>query len=153
MRKQRDLIDENFKELVDEFYPGSRQKRHLRRREKPAEKLDKSWDASPVKRTVQEDGKPVIKEFFYIGALAAALGRKPNTIRAWIQKGWLPKAMYATSRVAGTRGDASRRLWTRAQIENTRRIAQEEGLLGHSHWNIPNSDFTKRVMAGFRSWR
>jgi hypothetical protein len=147
-----DLIDRSFQSLAADMLP----KRRGRKR-KPIEPVqappEPSWDDRPLRRTIKVNGLPVTKEFFEIGALAMALGKRPNTIRAWIDKGWLPKAMYATSRRKGTRGDAGRRLWTRLQVENIRRIAQQEGLMDAKHHDVRRTNFTRRVVAGFRDWK
>ena len=91
-------------------------------------------------------------DLFFIGALAKALNRDSVTMRAWIRKGWLPGAMYQTRPVEGSRGDAGRRLWTRAQIEGIAQIAKEEGLLNDNPPRIQRTKFTRRVMAAWKEW-
>lgn len=39
----------------------------------------------------------VERDFFTVGELAKALGRKPVTIRMWELNGWIPKARYRTA--------------------------------------------------------
>jgi hypothetical protein len=56
--------------------------------------------------------------------------------------------------VVGSRGDAGRRLFTRAQIEGIVAIAQEEGLM---EWRDRppkpvDTNFTARVIAAWRTW-
>ena len=146
--------------MQDEHYPGSAQKRrespqirHSRKLEERRETAaSEAWDAHPTRRTVIRNGLPVTIEFFYIGALAKALGRRSVTIRSWIRKGWLPNARYSTRPHQGTRGDAGLRLWTRTQIEGIVKIASEEGLLGVWHPDVANTRFTERVFSAYRTW-
>jgi hypothetical protein len=91
-------------------------------------------------------------EFFHIGALAKALGRRPVTIRSWITKAWIPKARYRTNDVVGSRGNAGRRLWNRKMIEGMQRIAREEGLLDPRPPPITETRFTERIISEYRSW-
>ena len=145
-----------FGTLQDEYYPGSKRKRResleMRQERVKAEKAqareEESWDAHPLKKWV----KGVEYEMFPIGALAKALGRDSNTLRAWIRKGWLPRNTYQTAPVVGSRGDAGRRLWTRRQIEGIVQIAKEEGLLDPKPPRLVETAFTRRVVAAWRSW-
>jgi hypothetical protein len=117
----------------EEYFPGSRVRkddfhsslRALNAPEGPAEGQPRAWDRNP--RIQAFKGSNV--EFFTIGPLAEALGKKPVTIRAWITKGWLPPARYRTAGIPGTRGDAGRRLWMRWQIETIVAVANEIGIL------------------------
>lgn len=81
----------------------------------------------------------VSTEFFFTGAVAVALGRKPATIRLWERKGWIPPATYRTP-AKGTR--PGKRLYTRAQIEGMIEIAQDVGLLDKG---LPLQQVTHRV--------
>ena len=150
-----DLIDRSFEGLAGDLLHRGRKKKEPS--PPPPEPPEESWDSHPIRRTdptTKVNGQPVVKEFFYIGALAKALDKRPNTLRAWIRKGWLPKPMYLTSRRIGTKGDAGRRLWTRSQVENIRRIAEEEEILGEGrHPDIRHTQFTQKVVAGFRDWK
>jgi len=150
-------LQELFAPLQDEYYPGSKRKRreslemkHERQvEERRVAKEEETWDAHPVKTWVK--GIPI--EMFRIGALAKALGRDSVTIRSWMRKGWLPRNAYQTAPVVGSRGDAGRRLWTRAQIEGIVAIAREEGLLAEKPPRPVDTNFTARVVAAWRSWR
>jgi hypothetical protein len=150
-------LQELFAPLQDEYYPGSKrlrreskQSRHARLvEEKRQTREEEPWDAHPVEVWING----VHYEMFHIGALAKALGRESNTIRAWMRKGWLPHSAYQTPPVVGSRGDAGRRLWTRAQIEGIMIIALEEGLLGAKPPRLVETNFTQRVVASWRSWR
>jgi hypothetical protein len=143
-------------ENLDEFYPGSRQRRRespsaRREREAVAHRLsreEESWDARPKRIPY----KGVMVDFFPIGALAKALGRRPVTIRAWITKGWIPKARFKTPDIVGTRGNAGRRLWTHSQIAGMTRIAREEGLLDPRPPPIQTTKFSERVFSEYVSW-
>jgi hypothetical protein len=151
----------SFTDLQDEFYPGSKQRRResreMRRERQAVERAEtkenESWDARPWKKHVRlADGRELDLEMFPIRSLAKALGRESVTVRSWIRKGWLPKAKYQTKPLAGTRGDAGRRLWTRAQIEGIAAIAREEGLLKESPPLMQQTRFTERVVAAWRDW-
>jgi hypothetical protein len=148
-----------FGTLQDEFYPGSKQKRRESQEmkhdrlveERRQAREDEGWDAHPIKDKIH----PVTKqpmELFTVGALAKALQRNSVTMRTWIRKGWLPRAMFQTKPVYGSRGDAGRRLWTRAQIEGIVAIAREEGLLGEKPPRIQTTNFTHRVTAAWKNW-
>lgn len=154
-----DDFERLFGKQQDEFYPGSKRKRRespeARQERKVAERRqarqDESWDAHPVEVWIGATRY----EMFRIGALAKALNRDSNTIRAWIRKGWLPRNSYQTPPVVGSRGDAGRRLFTRAQIEGIVAIAKEEGLM---EWRDRppkpvDTNFTRRVITAWRSWR
>jgi hypothetical protein len=156
-----DSLQSLFGNIQDEYYPGSKQKRRESREahqervsEQRAEaKENAPWDARPWSKHVRfSDGREMDLEMFPIGALAKALHRDSVTLRAWIRKGWLPKAKYLTPPVAGTRGNAGRRLWSRAQVEGIVSIAQEEGLLNDSPPRIQRTKFTERVMATWKEW-
>lgn len=150
-----------FTQLHDEYYPGSKQKRRestQMRRERlaveRAEAKDKEgWDARPWIKHFRLNGREIELEMFPIGALAKAMHRDSVTMRAWIRKGWLPRAKYQTPPLPGTRGDASRRLWTRAQIEGIVAIATEEGLLKEHPPRIQQTRFTERVVAAWKEWQ
>ena len=128
--------------IEDEFFPGSKRKR---RDPRPVpEKKAASWDAKPQKRMLNG----VETEFFTIGALAEALGKKVVTLRMWIDTGKMPEARYRLP----PRGDSTfgakggQRLWTRDQIEAIVVIAQEEGVLGIKPKDFSKTEFTKRVI-------
>ncbi len=136
-----------FAEL-GENYPGSKQKRRaVAAPAAPSPEDAGRWDARP---TYIEGRGGVKHEFFAIGALALALGRRPVTIRKWIENGVLPKARFVTDSVMPSRG--SRRLWTRTQIEGIARIAREEGLIDTSR-HVGGTEFTVRVKELWRVLR
>ena len=157
------LWDKFAEEMQDEYYPGSKQKRRESNEarqerettERAEAKENEDWDAHPWRKHVKfPSGEHKELELFPVGALAKALHRDSVTIRAWIRKGWLPEARYKTPGMAGTRGNAGRRLWSRAQIEGIVNIAREEGLLNDSPKppRIVTTRFTERVMASWKEW-
>jgi hypothetical protein len=87
------------------------------------------WDANPAKYVVA--GEEV--EFFYIGALARALGYSVQAIRLWESQGLMPNSGYRSPRtkgkVAGGRSDKGKRIWTRAQVEGILRVAKKHGVI------------------------
>lgn len=72
----------------------------------------------------------VIKTFYTIGALAAALGKEPGTIRRWVQLGVIPESPYVTPPVPNTLQEKGLRLWKEEQIVLIVVVAHECGLLG-----------------------
>jgi hypothetical protein len=146
-----------FAALEDEFYPGSKQlrrdspqvRRERRRAELRAERGETSWDAKPTEIWYQG----VRYEVFPIGALAKAMNRDSVTIRAWMRKGWLPRNGFQTPAVYGSLKNASRRLWTRTQIDRIAQIAKEEGLLEENPVRIQQTSFTQRVFSEWKELR
>lgn len=120
-------IESEFSDL----YPGSRRKR----RDRSAAVAERVvWDSSPM---VKMFGG-VETEFFEIGALAAALGKRPVTIRLWERKSYIPKSPYrlpSHERPGGTTmldGDTmpGKRVYTRPLIEAAVEEFDKRGLLG-----------------------
>jgi hypothetical protein len=107
------------------------------------------WDADPI----VYKHKGVDREFYTIGSLARALGRKEVTIRSWENKGVLPKSPYRSpkpkSPAVPGRTIKGKRLWTREQVEGILRIAAEEKVILNG--KPPSEGFTKRVAALFQS--
>lgn len=147
-------IEDGFSDL-EERIPGSKKsltEDRAKRSKKDDPEKPTGWDRRPVIRSVGGRNQ----EFFTIGALCEALGKKPQTIRKWIRNGWLPKARYrlpvATSAMLGTA--TGKRLWSRAEVEGIIKIAEEEGIVrtvdeaGFNVNYIPdirNSKFVERV--------
>jgi hypothetical protein len=73
------------------------------------------------------------REFFYIGALAKAIGYSVQAIRLWEGQGLMPNTPYRSPRtkapVAGGRSDKGKRLWTRAQIEGILKLAKKHRVI------------------------
>lgn len=138
-------FDEEVEALAEDYYPGS--KRKIDRNDPESAKADPDgWDANP--RMYKKNG--VDTEFFTVGHLAAAMNRKPLTIRQWERKGIIPKSTYQR---AGRNGSqhGRRRLYTRPQIEGMIQIAGEEGLLTNDRREIASTNFKARVLTLFRN--
>lgn len=144
-----------FEDVIDPEavpIPGSRPRvQHARKEEKPPAS-ERPWQDYPHK-VYRVNGQDM--ELFRIGALAAALNRRPSVVKEWEAKGWLPKTSlrfaHSVTRsriktkayVAGTpiRGT---RLYTRAFIEGIAALAEETGvhLLGVY---VGETDFPQRA--------
>ena len=141
--------DEAFADIATEFYPGSRQPLHrhpnraLEENRKMTLAVDPEWDNKPRKYVTNGQDR----EFFTVGHLALALGRRPVTIRLWEREGVIPKATY---QVNSESPNGRRRLYTREQIEGLVKLAFEEGIL-HTHDQRPISktQFTARAIELF----
>ena len=105
-----------------------------------------AWDAKPLKYMMGGEQR----EFFTIGHLAKALGYSVQSIRAWENKGLLPKSPFRSPKPVRemlpgrTKG---KRLWTREQIEGILRIAREEKVLLNKE--PPTPKFASRVSEFF----
>lgn len=133
--------------IEDLFYPGSK-RRIPADRTPPKAVVEDAWDSHPVLLKVKGE----TKEFFTVGMLAQALGRRPATIREWEAKGHIPKAKFRTAAVDTAK---QKRLYTRRQVEVMVKIAQEEGLMAVSRsgtlrrGEIPRK-FTERLLEAWR---
>jgi hypothetical protein len=144
-------FDEMFKEMAQEFYPGS-SKPIIRHPNRPAFRsvtasryvADEEWDKNPKPKTYKVNGKET--QFFGVGNLAKALGRQPVTIRSWEREGVIPKATFQFPS-EDPRG--RRRLYTREQVEGMTKIASEEGLMDGSKAHINKTQFKPRVVQLF----
>lgn len=135
----------SFRDIADqEYYPGSSRPiiRHPNRSRDDGPKIKDEWDRKP--RVFQIGG--VDREFFPIGKLAEALGRKPVTIRKWERDGIIPKATF---RMPSDHAQGVRRLYSREQIEGIVKIAREEGVLVSHQTPITQTQFQARVLALF----
>jgi hypothetical protein len=143
-------IDDQFAAIGQQYYPGStrplvRHHNRLNTETAPSAVDPGAWDAKPRKYVVGG----VETEFFTVGDLATALGRRPVTIRKWEREGIIPKSTYQST---GKDGDVRgrRRLYTRAQVEGMVRIAHEEGVLVSHQKPIKGTQFTARVIDLFQ---
>lgn len=104
-----------------------------------------SWDRAPIVMKV----KGVEREFFEIGALAEALGRRAVTIRSWEDKGIFPKPRYRTKPPrpsAKGKVTLGRRLYTRAQIEAVVAAAKVSKVYDPSDTHVADwAEFTRLV--------
>jgi hypothetical protein len=133
-----------------EYYPGSSRQilRHPNRSTAESHKIlglgvDPEWDRKPRKYVTNG----VEREFFTIGHLAAALGRRPVTIRLWEREGIIPKATY---QINSESKNGRRRLYTREQVEGLVKLAVEEGILITHQRAISETQFTARAIALFQ---
>jgi hypothetical protein len=135
-----------------EYYPGSRRP-ILRHPNRPTSEshnkslglgVDPDWDNKPRKYVTNG----VEREFFTIGHLAAALGRRPVTIRLWEREGIIPKATY---QINSDSKNGRRRLYTRQQVEGLVKLAVEEGILITHQRAISETQFTARALDLFKA--
>lgn len=137
-----------IKEETPQYYPGSTKAivRHPNRADSGRREVsaEEHWDTKP--RVYDTADGPT--EFFTLGHLAKALGRKTATVRKWEREGVIPKAMF---QVPGRDGDlrGRRRLYTRMQVEGIARIAAEEGLFVNTRKPFEETQFKERVLALF----
>lgn len=147
----RDPLD-SFRELLNpttastdeapdsesDYYPGSKRKRRAVSGSKDP------WDHVPhVDLLVR--GSP--HRFYTVGVLAAALDRKPPSMRKWERLGYLPDSGF---RSPSKSVKGQRRLYTKEQIEGVVRIATEEGLMGETNPNIAGTAFPARCAKLFK---
>lgn len=121
----RDPILDRFEKLAT---PGAKPRRSAV--QAPPEDEEKpTWGAKPLVRVL--DGREV--EFFKLGDLAAALGRRPVTIRSWEASGDLPLSRYRSPPPKGQqlpdKPTMGKRLYTRHQIEVVIDAARRSGVL------------------------
>jgi hypothetical protein len=115
-------------EDLEQPYPGRR--KPVNRDPKPPPSDDTElWDAHPTTYVVAGEKR----EFFYIGALAKALGYSVQAVRLWESQGLLPNSGYRSPRTAkptaGGRSNKGKRLWTRDQIEGILRLAKKHRVI------------------------
>jgi MerR HTH family regulatory protein len=133
-----------------EYYPGSSRpimrhaNRHTEENRKHSYAVDPDWDSNPRKGFMING---VEKEFFTVGHLAQALGRRPGTIRNWEREGIIPKATF---QVNSESPNGRRRLYSREQVEGLVKLAQEEGILIRRQSPIGDTKFTARAIELFR---
>lgn len=120
-----DSLAERFDDLD---YPGRRKPVNRGAKSEPVTDTP-LWDDKPVRYMVNGE----VREFYTISHLAAALGYSVQSIRAWEDKGALPRSPFRSPRtakpVAGGRSDKGKRLWTREQIEGIVRLARRHKVI------------------------
>jgi len=108
-------VSDPLKSFESLDYPGRR--RPVNRDKAPAQVDTPLWDAHPATYVVAGEKR----EFFYIGALAKALGYSVQAIRLWETQGLMPPTTYRSPKTKGKPQAAGshrgRRIWTRKQIE------------------------------------
>jgi hypothetical protein len=123
-----DPIDRMLSEL-DEYYPGSKQKRKPLnpQAKKPKVKEEGSWDAKPQVKTLPNGN---VVELFSAGDFSLALGRPLVTIRLWERKGYIPRAPYRLkSPVVDGVKKPGWRMYSRAIVEATVAAFEARGLI------------------------
>lgn len=125
-----------------DFYPGSSKRIEAPAVAEPADDDSASWDSSPRIYTV--DGADY--EFFSIGDLAAALNRKPVTIRRWEALGYIP---VTNLRSPSEHVSKRHRIYTRPLVEGIVRIANEERILHEARPRIEATQFRDKVLKLF----
>ena len=145
-------LDKFFENIPDKSrFPGGRPPRRSADTVEKNKAVDDTWDSKPTIKKL----KGVDTEFFTVGALAAAVGLRPVTIRSWEAKGWLPLSRFRTqapkSHPVEGKKPMGRRLYTRHQIETVVKAATQAGVLDptvrRSNW----PQFTKIVVDGWKS--
>lgn len=125
----QDPVDRILAEL-DEFYPGSKQKRRPLNPEakKPRVKKEEgSWDSEPQVKKLPNGS---VVELFSAGAFALALGRPLVTIRLWERKGYIPRAPYRLkSIVVNGVKKPGWRMYSRDIVEATIQAFEARGLM------------------------
>jgi hypothetical protein len=118
-------ISEKFADLD---YPGRRKPVNRGTKKTPVSDIS-VWDTRPIKYLVNGE----VQEFYTISNLASALGYSVQSIRAWEDKGLLPRSPFRSPRtkrpVAGGRSNKGKRLWTREQIEGIVRLARRHKVI------------------------
>jgi hypothetical protein len=122
-------MSESLAERFDDLdYPGRRKPVNRAAAPKGTSGTE-VWDARPVRYMVGGE----VREFYTISHLAAALGYSVQSIRAWEDKGLLPRSPFRSPRtrkpVAGGRSDKGKRLWTREQVEGIVRLARRHRVI------------------------
>ena len=121
-----DLLEEKFADLD---YPGRRKpvNREAPKRGRPSDR--EVWDEKPAKYSIGGE----VQEFFTISHLAKALDYSIQSIRAWEDKGLLPRSGYRSPQTKGKPQAAGshkgRRLWTRQQVEGIVRLARRHRVI------------------------
>jgi hypothetical protein len=134
--------------MMTEMYPGSKKKKKDYENAPSVITDDNELDFG-VPKTYMVGGKNV--ELYNLGALAAALNRRPVTVRKMEQEGIIPRAPLILPS-HDERGQ--RRLYTKAHIDGLRLIAHEEGVLQpnvNGKWkSLESTQFRERALKLFK---
>lgn len=129
---------------ANETFPGSNTKMAHRDTAEPdvAPDPDKPLGG---RRIHDHLSSPIIKrmggedvEFFTTANVCKAIGRSPNTVRDWINKGVLPPPPYLLPNSDGSH----KRMWSRQHVEGLRFLAEKHGLLHQRKLLRDLSEFT-----------
>lgn len=125
--------------ILDEFYPGSRE----RRDQPPAPATAVEEDPLGTGKFLVVRGQRI--EFFYVGQVARAINRTAVTLRAWEASGVIPKSGYVKP---GVDARGRRRLYSRAQAETIIRLAKIHDVMDAGS-RKPLTEFKHSVWAAF----
>lgn len=115
----------------------------------PPDPQERRWDKRPWFTTV----RGVEREFFWIGALAAAVDRRTVTIRKWETERIIPKPRWRTRPPATALPNKTaqgRRLYTRSQIEGV--IAAARAARVYDPRNVSNADWAEFKRLVYAAW-
>jgi hypothetical protein len=120
-----EALAEKFQDLD---YPGRR--KPVNRGTAPKAKVDTEvWDAKPLKYSIGGE----VREFYTISHLAKALDYSVQSIRAWEDKGLLPRTPFRSPKTKGkpqaNGSHKGKRLWTREQVEGIVRLAKRHRVI------------------------
>ncbi len=142
-RHQRYHEDSEYRETVRE---QSREYQRKRRATERTKNPVRRGPNEPSDFTIDVGGKDVLVHMYTTGMLAAALGRKAQTMRVWEKKGIIPPALYRSPQGA--------RLYTEFQSIRIVNIFQEEfrshGDLAFTR--ITKTEFPRRVKELWRDF-
>lgn len=120
-------MSDPLKQFESLDYPGRR--RPVNRVAPTATSDTPLWDAHPGTYIVAGEKR----EFFYIGALAKALGYSVQAIRLWESQGLIPPSTYRAPKTKGkpqaSGSHRGKRLWTRKQIEGILALANKHRVI------------------------
>ena len=123
-----DRMESIVSDLEGLDYPGRRKPANRDTGPKPPSERE-VWNEKPAKYMVGGE----VREFYTISHLAAALGYSVQSIRAWEDKGLLPRSPYRSPRtrkpVAGGHSNKGKRLWTLEQVEGIVRLAKRHKVI------------------------
>jgi hypothetical protein len=109
------------------------------------------WDEHPFKARLGG----VETDFYLIAHLAKALDYSVQSIRAWEDKGLLPRSGYRSQRPKGKPQAAGshkgKRLWTREQVEGIVRLARRHKVILNKR--APTQAFARDVQVLFDQLR
>lgn len=137
----KDILD-LFGDLPD--YPGSRKPKNRKTKEqKPSgEAIHDPFVGVPFKLLTV---KGELRQFYTVGAVAQVLNRKPQTIRKWERKGWIPAPTYRTTKASGSdvvnTKQKGYRLYSREQVEVLLKALEQTNLTGTRtpNWKTSNN--------------
>jgi hypothetical protein len=146
MSPMSESLAEKFEDLD---YPGRR--KPVNRGTKDTAPLDTPvWAVNPMRYKLP--GSDEVREFYTISHLAKALDYSIQSIRAWEDRGLLPRSGIRSPRTRGKAQAAGshkgKRLWTREQIEGILRLARRHKVIVNRR--PPTAAFARDVSVLFQ---